>query len=286
MTAEVADETKVKKERSPSYPFISLEKAVIRAKAMEEKHKREPSRLPVVGATWGYAPKSSGLAQTVGALIQFGLLDDIGANIDRKIQLTDLARRIMFDTRPGVREQGLKDAALKPRIIAECFGKWGEDRPSDDHCVSELIFDRGFNDVGARLFLKNYDETVTFAGLKKSDSLSSILTEDNLPAQHANTAPEAPSPLVSAVAAQMTPAPRRVIDATGFVPKRSTFALSEGIAAVELPDKISTASIQDLADWFELLLKRARREAEAAVVERPPGISDEAWALMKEHGLV
>ncbi|MGA9795825.1 MAG: hypothetical protein WBQ17_09850 [Rhizomicrobium sp.] len=170
--SELGADAKIKKERSPSFPFIPLEKAVWRAGALLEAHKREPARLASVATTWGYAPKSSGLQQTVAALKQYGLVEDTGSGEDRKIGVTELARRILVDQRPGAKEGAIKEAAIMPRLIGEYIQRWVPDRPSDAHCVSELELDRGFNAEGAKLFLRVFDETVAFANLGSSDSLS------------------------------------------------------------------------------------------------------------------
>lgn len=85
MTDEQAVAEKGRKERSPSFPFISLKRAVERVQEMAEAHKRSPARLAVVGETWGYGPKSSGLLQTVAALKAFGLIEDMGGGADRRI---------------------------------------------------------------------------------------------------------------------------------------------------------------------------------------------------------
>jgi len=165
-------EDKAKKERSPSFPFISLEKAVGRASALYEKHKREAARLTAVAPTWGYGTKSSGLLQTVAALKQFGLVEDFGSGEERKVQLSDLGRRILIDERPGAKEAALREAAKRPRLIAEYVDRWVPDRPSDSHCVSELQFDRGFTSEAARSFLRVFDDTVAFAKLASGDTLS------------------------------------------------------------------------------------------------------------------
>jgi len=170
--SETGTDAKIKKERSPSFPFIPLEKAVWRAGALLEAHKREPARLSSVAATWGYAPKSSGLQQTVAALKQYGLVEDTGSGEDRKVSITELARRILVDQRPGAKEAALKEAATLPRLMGEYIPRWVPDRPSDAHCISELELDRGFNGEGAKLFLRVFDDTVAFAHLSNSDSLS------------------------------------------------------------------------------------------------------------------
>ena len=175
MTHDNSPDEKVKKERSPSYPFISLERAVERAAQMAQNHKRSPARLVTVAPSWGYGIKSSGLLQTVAALKQYGLIDDSGSGEDRRIQLTDLAWRILTDSRPGAKEQALKDAGTKPRLFSEYLAAWLPDPPSNDHRVSELTLDRGFTKEAALAFIKAFDETVAFANLGLLDTLSPSL---------------------------------------------------------------------------------------------------------------
>ena len=166
-----------KKERSPAYPFISLRKATERVRAMYVAHRRDFTRLSALAPTWGYGAKSSGLQQTVGALKQFGLIDETGSGDERRVQVSDFARRILSDERPGAREAALREAALKPKVFAE-YQKWIGDRPSDLHCLSELTLDRGFNELAARAFLRSFDETMQFAGLAKGDSDSAPLADE------------------------------------------------------------------------------------------------------------
>jgi len=172
MTSTDGDDDKPRKERSPSFPFISLGKAVDRARAVADAHKRSPTRPATVGETWGYAPASSGLQQTIAALKAYGLMEDVGRGQDRRVQLTDLAWRILHDSRPGAKEQAVREAALRPRLFAEYAGQWVPERPSDHHCLSELHLDRGFTQQAAELFLRVFDETVSFANLKDGDNLS------------------------------------------------------------------------------------------------------------------
>jgi hypothetical protein len=178
MTDEQATADKARKERSPSFPFISLKKAVERAEEMAAAHKRSPARLPVVGETWGYGAKSSGLLQTVAALKAFGLIEDIGGGADRRIQVSDLGWRILSDARPGAKEQAIREAAIKPRLIAEYTAHWVPERPSDSHCISELHLDRGFTQEAAKLFLRVFDETVSYANLSEDDKLSPSLPQE------------------------------------------------------------------------------------------------------------
>ncbi len=183
MSDEQVAEAKPKKERSPSFPFISLKRAIERTEALHANHKREAARLAAVAPTWNYGVKSSGLLQTVAALKQFGLIEDLGSGDDRKIQITDLGRRIILDQRPGAREEAIKEAARTPKLIAEYVAKWVPDRPSDAHCISELELDRGFTADAARAFLRVFDETVDFAkldeeALNSPEAITATLSAD------------------------------------------------------------------------------------------------------------
>lgn len=198
-----------KKERSPSFPFISLRRAVERAQSLYENHRREPARLAAIGPSWGYSPKSSGLIQTVAALKQFGLIEDLGSGEDRKVVLTKLGQTIVADERPGARENALKEAARSPRIIAEYLPKWLPDRPSDAHCVSELHLDRGFTEEAAKAFLRIFDETVSYANLDEDaanspETIAATLADDDdddAPPSWARSRPAVPQ-------ADPTPTPR------------------------------------------------------------------------------
>ena len=206
---------KARKERSPSFPFISLKRAVERAAQMAEAHRRSPARLATVGETWGYGAKSSGLLQTVAALKAFGLVEDIGGGVDRRIQLSDLAWRILHDARANAKQEAIREAATKPRLIAEYAAHWLPARPSDSHCLSELHLDRGFTIDAAKLFLKVFDETVNFAHLTGEDESSHIFLNENF--SDAPTEPEVGhSPLGDTFRRAAPPSPLPAITPRSF----------------------------------------------------------------------
>lgn len=250
---------KARKERSPSFPFIPLEKAIERARAMGDAHKRSPARPTTVADTWGYAPSSSGLQQTIAALKAFGLLEDIGKGSDRRVQLSDLAWRILHDTRPGAREQSIKEAALKPRLIAEYAQNWLPDRPSDNHCQSELHLDRGFTETAAKLFLRVFDETVKFANLTNGDSLSTNLENEQGFDPVAEPALEIPTARRFGVppAAVGRPSPPTFLGQRDA--PRAVLPLTEGLAALEIPTGLSRQSFDAVKAWVNVMLSLSER---------------------------
>ena len=165
------DNTGPKRGRSPSFPFIALERAIERAGTFAEHFKRFPTRDSDIAPKWEYKPTSSGYLQTLAALKAYGLLEDAGTGKDRKVQLTDLAWRLLFDQRSGERERAIHEAGGKPKLITEYLEHWRDGRPDDSHCISELTFDRGFTEGAAKKFLSVFDATKVFANLGKSDKV-------------------------------------------------------------------------------------------------------------------
>jgi hypothetical protein len=149
----------VVRDRSPPFPFISLEKAIERAREFETDYKKSAGRIANAMSVWGYTPKSSGGQQTIGALLAYGLFEDEGSGSERKVKLTELALRILKDERPGKREEALKEAALKPKAFSEQWLRWGSGRPPDRECISELTLERGFIEDAAKRFIRVYDDT-------------------------------------------------------------------------------------------------------------------------------
>lgn len=161
-----------RKDRSPSFPFITLTRAVERARQLYAAAKRHEMRLIDAAAAMNYGGKSSGAIQTLAALIAFGLVEDSGSGDARKFKITDLAFKALEDERPGAREVALATAAMTPKMIAEYAIKWKDGRPADGICISELRIDGGFTEDGAKAFLRVFDDALSYAKVGDSDKKS------------------------------------------------------------------------------------------------------------------
>lgn len=166
----------VKRERSPSFPYLDLGVALEQAEKLYIQAKMNEVRLPDVAQAWEMTPKSGSMARYISALSQFGLLDTNGSGDGRRFRLSADAHRILEDGRPGVREELLSDAALRPKLIRglylgeDDFPEWRDDRPSDGIAESALKFDLSFTTEAARRFLSVYDSTIQYVGAKGEDS--------------------------------------------------------------------------------------------------------------------
>ena len=156
--------------RGPSYPFIDLERAIERAEQIAAKG-AERSKMPpeTFYKLWSYGAKSSGARQTMAAMNYYGLVEYVGRGTDRRVTLTDLARRIVLDKRPNSEERAraIATAALEPPIFSELYAQYGPLLPDKVVLESWLKIDRGFNQQGAEATVANFIASIEYAGLDK-----------------------------------------------------------------------------------------------------------------------
>ncbi|TBR09911.1 MAG: hypothetical protein EPO47_05030 [Rugosibacter sp.] len=159
--------------RSPAYPSIDLKSAIERARQFYGAEKRAAANVKVAAEHWGYSYASSGGKQAIAALLAFGLMEDEGSGDQRKVKLTDLALRIILDERQDSKErdEAIKRAALLPKIHQEILTKWPT-LPSDANLRHYLVLDRKFNENVVSDFIREIRNTVSFAKLQESDSMS------------------------------------------------------------------------------------------------------------------
>lgn len=171
---QVSDQVQGKRpvDRSPSFPYIGLTKAVERLEGLHAFAKRHDARIiDAAKPAWGLGAKSSGTQQTVAALLAFGLIESSGSGESRKVKISELGYRIVADPRPGAKEQALAIAALKPKLVAEFWEEWGAERPNDAIAAGTLHIDRGFTPDGAKAFLRVYDDTISYTKRSGADKL-------------------------------------------------------------------------------------------------------------------
>src|SRR5712692_2582948 len=190
-----APAAKKKRERSPTYPFLSLREAVERVQALWQHEKRNAVPIPVAASHWGYAAKSSGAFQTISALKQFGLLTDEGSGDKRNIRLSDSALAILREEQNSEPWFGrIRTAALMPPIHLELWKKFGTEA-SDKNIHTYLTFDRKFADSGADSLIKEYRDTINFAKLADSDTLVDLNSVDEPNPMNTSTVIDPPTPI-------------------------------------------------------------------------------------------
>ncbi len=245
------------KERSPGFPFITLEAALTRAQQFQTEERRGSAPFQRAAQHWGYSPASSGLLQTIAALKQYGLLADEGSGKERKVRLTDLALRILLDIRPesGERKQNIRQAALTPPIAAETHQKWPEGLPSESTLNHYLVLERGFNQSTALKAVMILKENEQFANISTAGGLSGhnkTLTDTTFQQEPMKTVgfemrPDNPAPIVVVRASART---ERIIDPAGLD------------ILVQFNGEPTYESYEFLRDYIDLRMKRMKKEPE------------------------
>jgi hypothetical protein len=258
---------KAREGRSPAFPFIDLKASLERAeqfRVVEGKH-----LVPVSSAikAWSLGEKTSAGRRTVAALSHFGFFAEEGTGDARKVRLSETALNILLDKRPESvdRDRLIQMAALSPPIHMELWEKWKGELPSDATVETYLVRDRGFSSQGALDFLAEYKATLAFANLAQSSIMSSSAAEEK-PMQSATKQD------FSGLSPKPSPGMRQPLDQPDGPPpdgtRREVFGLAEGDVVISFPENLSAESYEDLAAYFELFLRKAKRRAEVEVARR------------------
>lgn len=169
MVSTVSEDAK-RRGRSPSYPSIDLEQAVDRARQLLERENRHLVPVDTALEAWGYSKGSGAGTVVLAALKKFGLLEDQGSGPDRRVRLTDVAYDILIDERDESPERRalLRQAALRPRIHADLWNRYGSHLPSDSTLRYELR-KMDFTDEATRKLISEWRRTFEFAGLDSAE---------------------------------------------------------------------------------------------------------------------
>jgi hypothetical protein len=178
MTMAEPQQPKAPKDRSPSFPFIGLSTALDRLSAFEQKFGRHPAPANKAGLAWGMKEGSSQAQQTLAALKSFGMVEYTGSGDQRIAALTEEGRNYLRAQQESVKAEIRRGMALKPKLIAYYWRKWGADRPIKEVCLDQLVLNGGFTQSAAETFLRVYDSTIGYAGLAGSDKRNGVEEED------------------------------------------------------------------------------------------------------------
>jgi len=167
--SEAVSVKRARQGRSPSYPFISLRKALEQANALYRAEGKYAAPLPSAFQAWGFGSKSSGGRQTLAALRYFGLIEVEGEGDARKVKVSDAALRVLLDEREDLSERDalLRQFALSPSINQEIFDRFPNGLGSDGSVKHFLIFECDFNEGAAAEVLAQFKETSDFANVFK-----------------------------------------------------------------------------------------------------------------------
>jgi hypothetical protein len=216
--------------RSPSYPQIGLKEAVQRVSGVYKRDYQASLTRDVAAERLGYSGLNGKSLAVLAALGKFGLLEGRG----EATRVTDLAVRILaFPPGSPERRAALDEAARRPELFGELDQRFARGQASDG-AIRAWLITRGFIPPAAEAALRAYRET------------KQLLEGEG-------DAVPPPSPETPEVVAEPPKAEGGM--------RRAVFGLAEGEVVITAPVFLSAESVNDLQDYLDVFMKRARREA-------------------------
>jgi len=267
--AEIAQETahKKKKTRSPSYPVFGLEEAIQRANTVYESEDQHWAPPDAIASHLNFTATSSSFLTALSALKQFGLMEDQGTGDRRKLRISDLAVDLIERDHASAEWQAAaKDAALRPRIHAELWGRYSGNLPPKDESIRiYLIRERTegtFNKDHVGSFIEQFRATIAYAGLIPDDKIPNETTD--VPESGSGTSAQKSqlddfAGMFSNIFPKPTPKPMTAVQTPPAETKREVFTLAEGDVLVQWPAHLSAESVEDLEDHLNLILRKVKR---------------------------
>src|ERR1700683_108438 len=163
------------RDRSPSYPSIGLREAIERVRRLYESDGKAGAPMEAAFRSIGFGGKNGASLKVMAALRKFDLVQyQAGRAVPTKMALDIL----VFEDDDERKKAAKRTAALSPDIYRELVESYREAGrlPSDTSLKSELIADAGFNRNSVDAFLKDFRDTLEFAGLARDGVL--VLTSD------------------------------------------------------------------------------------------------------------
>ncbi|MCB8879461.1 hypothetical protein ACELLULO517_04395 [Acidisoma cellulosilytica] len=212
--------------RSPNYPQLNLKEAVSRVASVYKRDYQTEIPRAVAAERLGYSGLNGKSLAVLGALSKFGLMDGRGD----ALRVSDLALRIIAHP-PGSPERraALTEAAGRPDLFQDLDQRFPGGRASDAG-IRAFLLTQGFIPPAAETALRAWRETRQMLDVE---------------AGFDQPAPE--------------PEPEEKPEEIGL--RRAVFGLAEGEVVITAPVFLSPESVNDLQDYLDVFMKRARREA-------------------------
>lgn len=239
----------------------------MKAEQLASVAKGFPVPLPSAATAWGYSPKSSSINSVVGALNQYGLLEDEGAGDSRRVKLSALGEAILLDKRPDskARKGALVRAALSPKVFQELWEQYQTGDVDEGTLQYDLTLGRKtsgkapFSETAALDVARKYRETLEFAGLDSVDVDPDQVTDNS-----SEQLSERPSTVESVNEGRSIEASPAIVNASSDTQFEERKALDEGAAVLVWPRDLSPDSVEDMEYWLEGVLRQIRRRASRA----------------------
>lgn len=239
--------------RSPQYPAIGLREAVEKVQQVYDQDYQNKISREIVAQHMGYAGLNGKSLKVLSATTKYGLLEGRGD----EVHVSDLALQVIAHPVGSLeRLEALKQASSKPILFAELDARFSGGKASDQAIKSWLLTQK-FIPLAAETVLKSYKETKSFV-----EEEMSLYNEEHGISEDDIDQPNEEISVPSCGGEDALRESRKLEQDRCFEnQRRAVFALAEGDVIIEYPAEMSLSSVDDLQDYIEIFLRRARRDA-------------------------
>lgn len=246
--------------RSPNYPAIDLATALVSVeKAFKAENRNKMSRL-VLAKNLGYNSLNGRSLGQIGAVRAYGLIDGRG---DELRVSDDAVTALMAPGGSPERKGALERLAEEPGLFKQLRALFPDAMPSEENIKFQLV-KRGFTADAAGKAAKTYLKTMKLVSENPNEYYPSDDQEEPEMQQQTSETKKVSKtyPEIHSSAAQL--GGKGTVTANSSVVRRAVFTLDEGDVVIEFPKDLSKESVEDLAEYLETFMKRARRETKDA----------------------
>jgi hypothetical protein len=165
------------RQRSPNYPALGLKASIEKARFLYEADRNAGAPIDAALKHMGFSTRHGQAMTVLSALKKFNLVEESSGRIKPTQQAIDI---LVFPEPDERRIRAIQECALSPEIYRELFEQYkSTGMPSDETLRAELIADKHFNPSAVEGFIRDFKETLIFAGIMNPVGLS-LQHEDSL----------------------------------------------------------------------------------------------------------
>lgn len=245
-----------KRQRSPNFPYATLRDCVDLVRMLHDKVQTTQIPVDLAYRRMDLNPSSSVSLRIMGSLTGYGLLNVEGSGKDKRVNVSELGRRIAIDTRPDSPEIiGLYQKAIfNEPMMQKAWNEWRRNLPRDQEAIETVLrlhYDFS-NERAANRFASVIIDNYSFAQLDEYfEGVNNTVDEqDEINGEENNAMSQ------NQGGGQNKP-PKDMPDLTKY-----TIPLDNSqFAYIYLPLTISVDDAEDIPEYINLILKKIRRSS-------------------------
>jgi hypothetical protein len=148
--------------RSPNFPALTLEEAMKAASTLYSKVRKTTVDREAAAKELGYSGLTGRSLKVLGAMNQYGLIDNTSKG---QCRVTELAETALHGFPEAEKIGAIQRAARSPGLFGAIYDEFGEGIESE-HAIRSFLIKRGFTDSGVESALQSFLATQRYALLK------------------------------------------------------------------------------------------------------------------------